>query len=70
MVAAKSTGRSACATRVRDDLKVAATNAGATQEGGVNLAPTKPRTGSARQSGGNKVQPEARLMEICEGTEG
>ena len=51
MVVAKSTGRSACATRVRGDLQVAAINAGATREGGVT-PPTKGESGSLAAADG------------------
>jgi hypothetical protein len=82
MGVAKSTGRNDCATRVLGDLKVASTNARATQEGGVKPplqmggavrlggGPYKCQRGVLGKAGGNEVQPEARLMGICVATEG
>ena len=73
-------GTNGCATRVLGDLKVAATNAKPKRAGQARpykrrrLAsgggPYKCQRGVLGKVGGNEVQPEARLMGSCEGTEG
>jgi hypothetical protein len=63
MAGSKSTGWSGCATGIRGDLKVAATN----PRGRRKAAPRKAE--GARQSGGNEVQREAQLTWSCLETE-